>query len=382
MKKRVLVMAGYYLPSVKGGGPIQSIKNMVDNLSDRIDFYIVASDRDLGDHKPFEGIEIDKWIKVGKANVFYTNKSLLTWKFIKNIIISTKCDILYLNSFFSYKDSIIPVILRKINKISNVKIILAPRGQFSKGALNLKNRKKSLFINLSKKIGLYSDVIWHATADTEKHDVETIFGKKLNLVVANNLTENYNDMIFKKEIKKNPGYIKIVFISRIHPKKNLKMAIELLVLVEGNVEFNIYGPIEDKLYWQKCQDIIKRLPTNIHVSYKGVVEHEEIMKIYNEHHVFLFPTLGENFGHVISEAFIGGCPVIISDETPWRNLKAMKVGWDINLHEHKEFVNALQELINYSDEEYIKISKKAFEYGKEKSTNMKDIEIYNSLFSY
>jgi hypothetical protein len=41
-----------------------------------------------------------------------------------------------------------------------------------------------------------------------------------------------------------------------------------------------------------------------------------------EYDLFLFPTLGENYGHVISEALASGCPVVISDQTPWRNLEA------------------------------------------------------------
>ena len=33
MTPKVLVLSEHYIPSVKGGGPIQSIKNLVDNQS-------------------------------------------------------------------------------------------------------------------------------------------------------------------------------------------------------------------------------------------------------------------------------------------------------------------------------------------------------------
>lgn len=98
MKKKILIMAGYYLPSVKGGGPIQSIKNIVDNLSDKFDFYIIAADRDLWDEQPFENIEVDKWIQVGKANVYYTDVTKLTWKKTADIINSANYNMMYLNS--------------------------------------------------------------------------------------------------------------------------------------------------------------------------------------------------------------------------------------------------------------------------------------------
>ena len=46
---------------------------------------------------------------------------------------------------------------------------------------------------------------------------------------------------------------------------------------------------------------------------------------------FFFPTLGENYGHVIYEALDSGCPVLISDQTPWRGLSEVGAGWDLPL---------------------------------------------------
>jgi len=380
VKKKVLIFVGYYVPSVKGGGPIQSIKNLVDNLSDRIDFYVVAADRDLGDEKPFSGIKIDKWSEVGKAKVFYTNPATLTWRKTAKIINEVNYDVIYLNSLFSYKYSIIPILLRNIKMIASKSIVLAPRGQFSPGAFGLKNKKKSIFIKLSKIVGLYNSIIWHATADTEKRDIETIFGNNSNIIVANNLTANYKEVNFNKRIDKEIGELKVVFVSRIHAKKNLKKAIELLKSINGKIEFNIYGPLEDEYYWSECKKSIESLPENVKVVYRGIVDHDEIIKIFNSHHIFLFPTLGENFGHVISEAFIGGCPVIISDQTPWNKLEEKKVGWDLKLNDEESFIKAIQYCVNLDNREYQEISKKAFEYGKNMSNNTNDISNSYKLF--
>lgn len=381
MKKKILVMAGYYTPSVKGGGPIQSIKNLVNKFSDSLDFYIMAADRDLGDKEPFEKIKSNEWSSVGEAQVFYTDYSKLTWKKVKEVMISMNFDVIYLNSFFSYKDSIIPILLLKLNKVPNLNIIVAPRGQFSSGALGLKKDKKIMYINFAKKMGLYKDIIWHATADTEKKDIQKNFGEKANIIVANNLTGDYKNLKYEKTITKNIGELKIVFVSRIHPKKNLKQAIELLKNVVGKVDFNIYGPLEDINYWHECEQEIKKLPQNIKVSYKGLVNHEHIMNIFKENHVFLFPTLGENFGHVISEALIGGCPVIISDQTPWLDLEENKVGWAIDLKNDEKFSMVLQKCVDYDNSSYEIISKKAFMYGKNKSNTLVSIKDYEKLFN-
>jgi glycosyltransferase involved in cell wall biosynthesis len=380
MKKKVLIMAGYYLPSVKGGGPIQSIKNIVDNLSDRFDFYVVAADRDLGESEPFNNIVVDTWVQVGKTKVYYTDILTLDWKKTKKIIDDSHCKIMYLNSFFDYKFTIVPLILNKLNKIDVKKIIVAPRGQFSPGALGLKSKKKKLFISASKILGLYKNLRWHATADLEKEHIQRIFGDEINTVVANNLTANYSNLTYDKNLEKSKGKLSLVFVSRIHPKKNLKLAIQLLNKINGTVIFNIYGPIEDIEYWEDCKREITKLPANISVNYQGMVNHEDIISVFNEHHVFIFPTLGENFGHVISEALIGGCPVIISDQTPWRKLEEARVGWDINLKCIQKFIESIQECVNLNNEEYKEFSINAFSYGKKRSNQIEDLENTSLIF--
>jgi len=380
MRKKVLILTNYYLPGVKGGGPIQSIGNLVDWLSDKIDFYILTSDRDVGDEEPYKNIKTNEWIQMDRAKLFYINGRELTLPKLTEIINNVGCDVIYLNSFFSFKFSIAILLLRKLNKIKKCPLVIAPRGEFSPGALKLKGSKKKLFINLARFIGLTNDVKWHATAELEKQDIERIFGKSNNISVARNLTANYSGIKFDKKLKKNIGELKVVFVSRIHPKKNLKKAIELLGSLDGEIDFQIYGPIEDKNYWTKCQKAINELPSNIKVTYNGLINHEEIVEMFNRHHVFLFPTLGENFGHVISEALIGGCPVIISDQTPWRGLEEFQVGWDIALENESKFISVLQQCLNMDQGDYDITSRKAFEYGKILSNRKDDMGRMLQLF--
>ena len=45
-KPVILVFLGNYLPGFKSGGPLRTIVNLVDNLSDEFEFLIITSDRD------------------------------------------------------------------------------------------------------------------------------------------------------------------------------------------------------------------------------------------------------------------------------------------------------------------------------------------------
>lgn len=374
-------MTGCYIPGVKGGGPIQSIKNLVDNLSDEIDFFIVTSDRDLGDEEPYENIELNQWTQVENAKVYYTNTSELSFEKTADIVNNIKYDVMYLNSFFSYKFSIVPLLLQKMKKIRDKPVVLAPRGEFSKGALGLKSFKKRLYITLAKIFKLYRSVNWHSTDNIESANIQKTFGEDVCLKTIRNLTANYKDFNFSKDIIKRPGELKIVYISRIHPMKNLQQALEILKTLNGKVDFSIYGPIEDAEYWMKCKKIISEMPNNINVKYIGLVQNDKVNEIHNQNHIFFLLTLGENFGHVISEALIGGSPVVISNRTPWQNLQSDNVGWDLPLEENSIIADKLRYFIDLDEYDYNQMSKKSFQYAKSKSNPKEDIDLYFKMLS-
>jgi len=375
--KKILVLAEYYEPFIKGGGPIQSIKNIVNSLYNKFSFKIISSDRDLGDAMVSPKVSADKWQDVGNAEVYYTKINVAK---IIRLLKKTDYDILYLNSFFASKLSILPVLMRKLNVIKDKKIILAPRGEFSLGALGLKNAKKKLFISMARFLGLYKDITWHATSESEKQTILKQFKFARQIKIACNLTADYSNLTFRKTIPKLKGEINLIYVSRIHAIKNLKFALSILKSVKGNIHFKIFGPIENKTYWEECQSIIIKLEPNCLVTYEGILAHDDIIEKLQESHLFLLPTLGENYGHVISEALAAGCPVIISDQTPWRNLAEKGVGFDISLNSEDEFVKALQYYIDLDEDEYLCIAQKAYNFGLEMSNKHKDLEENYKLF--
>ncbi|MGR5966571.1 glycosyltransferase [Bacillus cereus] len=79
--------------------------------------------------------------------------------------------------------------------------------------------------------------------------------------------------------------------------------------------------------------------------------------------LFLFPTFGENYGHVIVESLLAGCPVIISDQTPWKNLENEGAGWTISLEKEETFIAALNDIVHMDSEEFQQLSRSASEYA-------------------
>ena len=377
----ILVFVEYYLPGFKSGGPIRSITNLVEHLGDETKFKIITLDRDFSDTKSYRRIQVNSWNQVGKADVFYVSANKFSLKFFRKIIRSTEFDKVYINGIFSYPFNIKPMILRRMGFIPMIPMIIAPRGQLKPGALQLKWLKKRIFLLVAKWINIYVGVFWHATNELEAKEIQYWFGDQVPIVIAPNLAPLINEQKnLLHERKKYPGKIKVIFLARVSLTKNLDFALKKLELLTGIVRFDIYGPIDDEKYWQECQKTIKTLPKNIEVNYIGPISNDKVNSTLSEYHLFFLPTLGENFGHAILEAFMAGCPVLISDQTPWRKVEEKRAGWDISLSEPERFHQILDHCVKMNGTNFRELSKKTKEYGLQISRNDASLKIYRNLF--
>lgn len=337
----ILTFAGGYLPGFKAGGPIRSLANMVAQLGDEFDFHIVAPDRDLGDLVAFDGVAIDAWNTVGKAQVFYRSPSEAGWRALIASLRSMDYDLIYLNSFFSVGASLRPLFYQRQGKLRRCPVLLAPRGEFSPGALAQKPLKKRAFIGLSRALNVYRNITFQASSEHEAVDIARALGAAFvnvasNISVASDLSHR-PDTGPRPEHCKSPQ-LRAAFLSRVSPKKNLDGALSILKKISIPIHYDIYGPIENTEHWNRCLRLIDSLPCNVTVEYKGVLHPEMVEPTLEGYDFFFLPTLGENYGHVIREALSAGLPVLISDQTPWRDLHAKKAGADLALDEPETFV--------------------------------------------
>lgn len=382
---RILIFSSYYLPGFKGGGPIRTLASLVRTFGNHFEFFIITLDRDLGSNQAYNDVKVNTWQKVGNAWVYYLSPENLNMLSFRRLIIETPHDILYLNSFFSPYFSILPMVWRRFGLIPQKPVVLGPRGEFSPGALRLKSTKKNSYIRLAKALRLYDEVTWQASSSHELEDIQRIFGggrsadTKPNIVVAPDLPD-IKPLPGRPVRSKDPGTLRIVFLSRLSPKKNLDGALKLLARVNGKVLFDIYGPLEDTSYWDQCQGLIEQLPDTVQVRYQGMIAHDTVVPTMANYDLFFLPTLGENYGHVIIEALAAGCPVLISDQTAWRNLEAAGVGWDIPLDQPERFTAMLQRCVDMSSKELAGYSARARAYAERTMTDSVAVQQNRDLF--
>lgn len=390
----ILVFIEHYLPGFKAGGPIRTLHNMVQQLGDDFDFRLVTSDRDVDDVHPYPTVQVDCWLPHGQGSVFYRSPGSGGWRALFRSLADVKIDLIYLTGFYSVGGSIYPLVQRRLGRLPRRPVILAPRGDFSGGALSLKPLKKRLFIALSQVTGLHRDVVFQASSEFEASDIRKVFlsspvslaidlggrASSERITVARNLSGRSQNPV--APVGRDAGdRLRLAFLARIAPMKNLLGALEVLRRVrDADVDFDVYGTTEDPDYWARCNAAIATLPANIRVCYRGPVRPDEVETTLSAYDAFLFPTLGENYGHVIREALSAGLPVLISDQTPWRGLQARGAGADLPLDDLDAFADRIRAWATLPADRFRAMREAARALGDDPETARQALEANRRMF--
>ncbi len=361
--KTVLSFIDWYLPGYKAGGVLKAFANQVAHLNNEIHFKIITRNTDYMEDTPYENVKSNAWNSIAhNADVYYFSVDQLNYKNLKLLTETTHFDVAYIHGVYSLWFSILPLYLTKKKKCQH--IIVAAHGMLGKHALSVKTKKKLTFLRITKLLGLYNRVFFHAANHLEQQDILLTIGKNTKTIIAEELPMKIELDAWQQRTKQS-GVLNLCTIARIAPEKNIAYAIEILLKCKvGKITFDIYGPIYNQEYWNQCLNLINQCPENISVNYCGSIPGEEVIAKLKSYHCMFLPTTGENFGHTILESFMAATPVIISNNTPWKNLKEHQVGWDLELNNQQSFVTTIENLSAMDQINYDHLSKSADKYAK------------------
>lgn len=383
---KVLCIADYYLPGFLGGGPITTLANIRKMLSDRVVMDIFTRDRDLNNDLPYPDIKINEWNNTANGNIYYSSPKYFGPRGLLKVLGGDYYDIVYLNSFFSLRGSITPHFVLSAF-VRGPRVLIAPRGEFSEGALKIKKFKKLFYTLLARHLNFYGGVFWHASTAHERDDILRIFpaAKDRIFVAADPVVVDEGRIELLLAPLKKTDQLRMVFLSRISPMKNLDGLLKILTTVSLPVRLDIFGPVEEISYWAQCTKLITELPRNIVVTFHGAVKPYAVSRIFAEYDLFAFPTHGENFGHVIFESLRAGTPVLVSDQTPWQqdDEGGLTV---IPLHDEQGWRNAIEiaALRNNEAQQATRNAARnyAVRYAKQANTQQENLNLFFNVLSY
>lgn len=365
-RKRILIFADYYLPSVGAGGGVRILANIVERFSDRYEFFVVARDHDSKTHRePFSDIPLNQWTRHGEAHTYYFSRNRLTSGVTDAILKHAKPDLVFLNSLFSIA-SVRFLWERRKGKYRGLPVIVSPCGEVLVEGLKRKSLKKRSYLLLANSAGLHRNIVWRATSEIERDEIVKVIGGDPKIFIVPDLPARETEWPDAKDKpEKRVGHLSAAYVARIVPNKNLLHLLEVLRgEFSGQIDLEIIGPHEDEEYWSKCQNAIRALPPNVAVTSTGLLSHAAVTERLHDNNVFILPTKTENFGYAILEAFANGCPSIISDRTHWNDLSDRNFAWILSLEKKDAWRHAIQQCIDMSADEYRQASVAAQEFAR------------------
>lgn len=233
-------------------------------------------------------------------------------------------------------------------RIGRIPYMVTPHGMLDPWAIRHSYWKKRLALILYESKHLHEAVCLRATSKMELNYFRE-FGLKQPIALIPNGAPL---VASRKEVNAEGGARhRLLFLSRIHPKKGLPYLLRAWALLESTFpEWDlVIAGINEKGHEEEMKLLASGLGLK-RVFWRGPVFGEEKSNLYHSSNLFILPTHSENFGNVVSEALAHGVPVITTRNAPWEELKTYGCGWWINLDIHS-IVETLTTAMTMSDQD-------------------------------
>lgn len=311
----------HVIPSIsrKRGGPSTAIISMVRELRiNGIDASILTTNDNVN-HRECD-FPLGSWFWIEDVPVLmfpsidnrlrviseYLISPALTYWLIRNI---KAYDALHIHSVFSYCSTTSMLVAR----FTKTPYVVRTIGQLNKWSLLQSRLRKLLMLLIVERANLMNARAIHVTSEYEKLELMSVCKSKKVLCLELGV-EIPKLLPFKSH---NPAnQIRFVFLSRIHPKKQLNTLLKAFATLhnvyhETSWSLSIAGDGE-KQYILQLKNLADNLGINSKVQWMGHLDEEEKFRLLSESDWYVLPSKSENFGLSVVESLSSGLPVIIS----------------------------------------------------------------------
>jgi glycosyltransferase involved in cell wall biosynthesis len=110
--------------------------------------------------------------------------------------------------------------------------------------------------------------------------------------------------------RRSPGAVRVLFVGNIITLKGLDLAFEALPQTRADTTLTLLGSGN---YLAAARRKVEALGLQRRVIFRGRLPHAEVLQLYREYDLFLFPSLHDTGGYAVIEAMANGLPVVCLD---------------------------------------------------------------------
>ena len=318
----------HLIPSISAlrGGPSQAVVSMVAALrNEGVDASILTTndngpdlqqDMPLGCWHQLEAFDqVVPVLAFARLNLpLHTLREFvispgLNWWLERN---ARQFDLVHVHALFSCTTSLGMLQLRR----QRIPYILRTIGQLNRWSLSQSRLRKQLFLSLLDRANINNARALHFTSQAEcdeAHDLHFTTSQYLLPLGVPNIDVPCSGV---RQLGNSPEPVKLLFLSRIHPKKQLSVLLDSLALLQKRFpeklwKLQIAGD-GDPYYLQQVQQQCSSLGLDSYVHWCGFVKGEAKQDLLQKADWFVLPSASENFGIAAAEALMSGTPVVLS----------------------------------------------------------------------
>lgn len=321
---KVVFPIGSFFPSQEGG-PSNSVYLLAKELAKyrSMEVSVIATDKGITQNS----VNLNEWTRLDDFSVIYIQRKVAWyWVWFRTTYRAIRCaDVVHLTSLF-YPPSIIASILSYFLKKP---VIWSIRGEVNEDALSFAHWKKSLVIPilvwLSKR---HPRLKFHSTSEKEQNEAKRSFLRANSIVVPNGI----GGAIAAPRSNQNK---ELLYLGRLHPIKNIDLLISSFAksnLPAKKYRLTIAGKGEPN-YEEYLRGVVKKCGVESVVHFSGHVQGKNKVNLIEKADWLVLLSKSENFGNVILEALQSATPVVVSINTPWKQVPLFNAGYQVDATE-------------------------------------------------
>jgi glycosyltransferase involved in cell wall biosynthesis len=324
---RVLHVTGVYPPADFYTGPLRQLHRLAgEQQVAGIDVRVVTTN---ANGPQTLAVPAGRWTEFEGIPVFYGRRlpgtDQLSWGAWRALAReAAHVDLIHVTALFNWPIVAAAASARRVG----VRVIVSPRGSLDPEALVFSAKTKAWFFRFGGARALKEAAAFHVTSEMEREYVEAFVPGARTGLVPNGVTVPTDDDL-TRWTSAPAAAPTVLFLGRIHPKKNLIPLVRAWAAVaprHPDAKLVLAGP-DDHGHRAEVERTVDAVGVAGSVRLVGPVGGEALSRLLANAVCLVLPSTTENFGNVVAEALAHRVPVIASTGTPWRGLHDRDCGW-------------------------------------------------------
>ena len=214
--------------------------------------------------------------------------------------------------------------------------VVSPQGSLTRIALRFSKWKKRLVLQAYERRNLEQASCLHATSTQEAEGFRRLGLTPPIAVIPNGVAEEETQQAgdggrFARRFCLPSQSRRMLFLSRLHPKKGIKLLLRVLARLKGSLEnwhLIVAGPEDYPGYLGELRQQVADIELRHAVTFAGALHGQEKNDAFAAADLFVLPTRSDNFGIVVAESLARGVPVLTTEGAqPWECVQERVCGW-------------------------------------------------------